>query len=51
MKLKLTCKEAGRWISEGLDRKLSLEAERHVAVCPICTRKIGKRVIRRAAVK
>lgn len=40
--MKLTCKEAARLISEGLDRKLSV-AERtrlqlHVAVCKACER-------------
>ena len=36
---------------EDFRRQQAEAVRRHVAVCPICTRKIGKRVIRRAAVK
>lgn len=39
------------YIAGKLRRQQSEAVRRHVAVCPICTRKIGKRVIRRAAVK
>lgn len=42
MKLNLTCREAGRLISEGLDRDLGV-AERvtlrlHLAICEACSR-------------
>ena len=42
MKLMLTCREASRFISEGLDRDLGV-AERaclrvHLAICAACTR-------------
>jgi len=54
MKLKLTCKEAGRLISEGLDRKLSLPQRialrLHLAICDACTRiHLQFRFLRRAA--
>jgi len=39
------------YIAGKLRRQQAEAVRRHVAVCPICTRKIGKRVIRRAAVK
>ncbi len=53
MKLKLTCKEAGRLISEELDRKLSLPQRAalrlHLAVCDACTRISAQfRFLRRA---
>lgn len=54
MKLGLSCKEAARLISEGLDRNLNV-AERtalqlHVAICVACER-VSKQfdVLRRAA--
>ena len=42
MALRLTCKEASRLISQGMDRRLSL-AERialrlHLSICDACTR-------------
>ncbi len=47
MKLKLTCKEAGRLISEGLDRK---PLRLHLAICDACTRiHLQFRFLRRAA--
>jgi len=54
MKLKLTCKEAGRLISEGLDRKLGLRQRialrLHLALCDACTRISAQfRFLRRAA--
>jgi len=54
MKLKLTCKEAGRLISERLDRKLSLPQRTalrlHLAICDACTRiHLQFRFLRRAA--
>jgi len=50
----LTCKEAGRLISEGLDRKLSLPQRAalrlHLAFCDACTRINAQfRFLRRAA--
>jgi putative zinc finger protein len=54
--VKLTCKEAARLISDGLDRKLSL-AQRtalrlHLAVCEACTRVAAQYAfLRRAAAR
>ncbi len=50
----LTCKEAGRLISEGLDRKLGLRQRialrLHLALCDACTRISAQfRFLRRAA--
>jgi len=39
------------YIAGKLRRQQAEAVRRHVVVCPLCTRKIGKRVIRRAAVK
>ena len=52
--MKLSCKEAGRLISEGLDRKLSLPQRTalrlHLAVCDACMRINAQfRFLRRAA--
>lgn len=52
--MKLTCKEAGRLISEGLDRKLSLPQRTalrlHVGICEACRRINAQfRFLRRAA--
>jgi hypothetical protein len=42
MSIRLTCKEASRLISEGMDRRLSfierLALRLHVGVCDACTR-------------
>ena len=54
--MKLTCKEAGRLISEGLDRKLGLPQRialrLHLAFCDACTRINAQfRFLRRAGAR
>ena len=55
MKLKLTCKEAHRLVSEGMDRDLGLlerlRVRMHLAVCEACTNFNGQMVLLRQAAR
>ena len=53
MKFRLTCREAHRLVSEGLDRDLSvferLRIRMHLTVCDACTNFNGQMVLLRRA--
>ena len=55
MKFKLTCKEAHRLVSEGLDRDLGLfervRVRAHLAICETCTNFNGQMVLLRKAMR
>lgn len=55
MAFRLTCKEASRLISEGMDRRLSLperiKLRLHVGICDACTRFTSQVAFLRRALK
>ena len=55
MKFKLTCREAHRLVSEGLDRDLDvierLRIHAHLAVCEACTNFNGQMTLLRQAMR
>jgi hypothetical protein len=55
MKFRLTCREAHRLVSEGLDRDLSvlerLRIRMHLTVCDACTNFNGQMVLLRRAMQ
>ncbi|MBV8666603.1 MAG: zf-HC2 domain-containing protein [Burkholderiaceae bacterium] len=55
MRVKMTCKEAHRVVSEGLDRDLSLferlRLRLHLRICDACTRFNGQMALLRQAMR
>ncbi len=55
MKFRLTCKEAHRLVSEGLDRELGvferLRIHAHLTVCDACTNFNGQMILLRQAMR